>query len=941
MADQCNIQSAASKSIRPFKSSEEYLYAMKEDLAEWLNTLYDLDIQVDNFLEALETGCALCRHANNVNRAARDFELEYPEAAQLKKLPRREVLSQSRNVVPGSFVARDNVSNFIAWCRQELGIQDVLMFETNDLVLKRNEKNVVLCLLEVARRGAKFGMLAPMLIQLEEEIEEEIRDQENQERFEFQLNSREEAYSYKNDYPNRLQKRVFCDMRNLDELVREILGHCSCPSQFPMIKVSEGKYKVGDSSALIFIRVLRTHVMVRVGGGWDTLEHYLDKHDPCRCAALSHRYQQTKLSAFTTHRISNSSTPNAGFNWRPDGMPDRRSLDPSVMSPAQRVNKSKEPDMNVGSGERSRRRGLTSLCRRSQRDRSEPRVLTFHRSKEPSTPAPRKLSLENESSFPSLRVTGDPPCSVTPKKKGEAVILMVNRKEGKHVIERAGAAQTAIPHRAHSKNRSQSQDCNLVSCPNMSLDTMASNGNSTYLERGRSTVITRPKRSLTSGFQNTPKLNIMNKAKPNSEIILPKGTDMKQSEANGICIESKRKADIKSKHNTQVAVDKSYVSPGKQMQASLNQSDMHSKSLEATPKLIKSKQIVLKINEPSSRRITGSSDRKLQSNLVNASSKGLDITVQIPPTLDTCNKNDLHQSLEAEILANTQAGTCSLTGFSAKHSQHHVTDHNVTDSAYSSSSSSTSSLNISSKRSTVLDPYDPKGTSLVSHAPLAEYSIDQTEQIDNPSYYSSSSTQLGQVTGPIESKSLLLKSNLKGNNILSHKEKLKKDEKNLKSAELGYLKSDRSLYDGDCHNKYMTYKINSRICLDSDHLQQNIQMISCENKESISEPQDEFAVIQQEEDFQLSVSEDGLYPDSSSEDDSSSCMSVTNSHCESNSVEDLDTKSTVVLRAKKSLKKPERVPSMYKMKLRPKIRPRTDNRPEKGPSRIPTPVSHH
>ena len=23
--------------------------------------------------------------------------------------------------------------------------------------------------------------------------------------------------------------------------------------------------------------------MVRVGGGWDTLQNYLDKHDPCRC----------------------------------------------------------------------------------------------------------------------------------------------------------------------------------------------------------------------------------------------------------------------------------------------------------------------------------------------------------------------------------------------------------------------------------------------------------------------------------------------------------------------------------------------------------------------------------------------------------------------------------------------------------------------------------
>lgn len=33
-------------------------------------------------------------------------------------------------------------------------------------------------------------------------------------------------------------------------------------------------------------QVLRSHVMVRVGGGWDTLEHYLDKHDPCRCSSL-------------------------------------------------------------------------------------------------------------------------------------------------------------------------------------------------------------------------------------------------------------------------------------------------------------------------------------------------------------------------------------------------------------------------------------------------------------------------------------------------------------------------------------------------------------------------------------------------------------------------------------------------------------------------------
>jgi len=47
--------------FRPFKTSEEYLYAMKEDLAEWLNTLYGLKINVDNFMNQLETGVVLCR----------------------------------------------------------------------------------------------------------------------------------------------------------------------------------------------------------------------------------------------------------------------------------------------------------------------------------------------------------------------------------------------------------------------------------------------------------------------------------------------------------------------------------------------------------------------------------------------------------------------------------------------------------------------------------------------------------------------------------------------------------------------------------------------------------------------------------------------------------------------------------------------------------------
>jgi len=77
-------------------------------------------------------------------------------------------------VQSGTFQARDNVSNFIAWCRRGIGIPDTLLFETEDLVVRKNERNVVLCLLEVARRGARWGMLAPQLIQFEVEIDAEI-----------------------------------------------------------------------------------------------------------------------------------------------------------------------------------------------------------------------------------------------------------------------------------------------------------------------------------------------------------------------------------------------------------------------------------------------------------------------------------------------------------------------------------------------------------------------------------------------------------------------------------------------------------------------------------------------------------------------------------------------------------------------------------------------
>lgn len=301
------IAGSAAKSVRPFRSSEAYVEAMKEDLAEWLNALYGLGLPGggDGFLTGLATGTTLCQHANAVTEAAH---------ALAAARPARGVAFQAHSVAPGSFMARDNVATFIGWCRTELGVPEVLMFETEDLVLRKNEKSVVLCLLEVARRGARLGLLAPRLVQFEQEIERELRASPLAPNAPNAPTAEEdtEEIATAPGVPTRGPRMTPSDLRNLDELVREILGHCTCPDQFPMIKVSEGKYRVGDSSLLIFVRVLRSHVMVRVGGGWDTLEHYLDKHDPCRCSSTAHRPPQPRIRTFSPQRVSPTPSPRAG-----------------------------------------------------------------------------------------------------------------------------------------------------------------------------------------------------------------------------------------------------------------------------------------------------------------------------------------------------------------------------------------------------------------------------------------------------------------------------------------------------------------------------------------------------------------------------------------------------------------------------------------------------
>lgn len=224
------------------------LHPLQEDLAEWLSRLLGVHITNSNFIESLSNGVLPCKLAQLIQSRA----LEYiQESKKDFKIPTKPIRFRE-NAPPESFIARDNVATFLSWCR-EIGLADTCLFETDDLVLQKGPKNVLVCIYELARLGCKYSIEPPTLLKLEKEIEKEERNPR--------------AVSAKSASKKPVGK--------LDRVVQNIAKNC----RVDVHRVSEGRYNI--CGKLVFIRMLRgKHVMVRVGGGWDTLEHFLIRHEP-------------------------------------------------------------------------------------------------------------------------------------------------------------------------------------------------------------------------------------------------------------------------------------------------------------------------------------------------------------------------------------------------------------------------------------------------------------------------------------------------------------------------------------------------------------------------------------------------------------------------------------------------------------------------------------
>nr|XP_057914424.1 dystonin isoform X21 [Doryrhamphus excisus] len=89
-------------------------------------------------------------------------------------------------------------------------------------------------------------------------------------------------------HPNKDAYKPLTDADKIEDEVTRQVAKCKCPKRFQVEQIGANKYRFylgnqfGDSQQLRLVRILRSTVMVRVGGGWMALDEFLVKNDPCR-----------------------------------------------------------------------------------------------------------------------------------------------------------------------------------------------------------------------------------------------------------------------------------------------------------------------------------------------------------------------------------------------------------------------------------------------------------------------------------------------------------------------------------------------------------------------------------------------------------------------------------------------------------------------------------
>ncbi|KAB5530856.1 hypothetical protein PHYPO_G00134140 [Pangasianodon hypophthalmus] len=115
-------------------------------------------------------------------------------------------------------------------------------------------------------------------------------------------------------HPNKDAYRPTTDADKIEDEVTRQVAQCKCAKRFQVEQIGENKYRFflgnqfGDSQQLRLVRILRSTVMVRVGGGWMALDEFLVKNDPCRVQHPGLKILRSDSSCSISSRIARGRT---------------------------------------------------------------------------------------------------------------------------------------------------------------------------------------------------------------------------------------------------------------------------------------------------------------------------------------------------------------------------------------------------------------------------------------------------------------------------------------------------------------------------------------------------------------------------------------------------------------------------------------------------------
>ncbi|XP_067876270.1 microtubule-actin cross-linking factor 1 isoform X10 [Heterodontus francisci] len=148
-------------------------------------------------------------------------------------------------------------------------------------------------------------------------------------------------------HPNKDAYKPLTDADKIEDEVTRQVAKCKCAKRFQVEQIGENKYRFflgnqfGDSQQLRLVRILRSTVMVRVGGGWMALDEFLVKNDPCRAKGRTNVELREKFMLPEAPSQSMAAFRSRGRRSRPSSRaasPNRSTSSASVSVPPASTN---------------------------------------------------------------------------------------------------------------------------------------------------------------------------------------------------------------------------------------------------------------------------------------------------------------------------------------------------------------------------------------------------------------------------------------------------------------------------------------------------------------------------------------------------------------------------------------------------------------------------